>query len=193
MGKEIGPSCISAVCMCVYRRAGGGLQCSRWLREAVSPPGRGGYRYGATPLSRPLICFREPTSMTSAQTVARGTRAGLVDGTGGPDQPKAPGVFPCRGPKPAPCPAAGRTSQKPQKPRNPLGLWGPAPLAAEVLPYTTKKRSQTPTHRLKDLKEESVPARVGLEPQSSDWQLDSIAGYCCTRSRCNTTLLSIHS
>jgi hypothetical protein len=45
--------------------------------------------------------------MTSAQTVARGTRARLVDGTGGPDQPKAPGVFPCREPTPGSCPAAG--------------------------------------------------------------------------------------
>jgi hypothetical protein len=38
----------------------------------------------------------------------------LVEGS--PDQPEAPGVFPCREPTPGPCPAAGRTSQKPQKP-----------------------------------------------------------------------------
>jgi hypothetical protein len=30
-------------------------------------------------------------------------------------RPKAPGVFPCREPTPGSCPAAGRTSQKPQK------------------------------------------------------------------------------
>ena len=43
----------------------------------------------------------------------------MVDGAGGPDQPKAPGMFPCREPTPGPCPAAGRTSRKPRNRENP--------------------------------------------------------------------------
>jgi hypothetical protein len=43
----------------------------------------------------------------------QGTSRKANDGTGGPDQPKAPGVLlSCREPTPGPCPAAGRTSQK---------------------------------------------------------------------------------
>jgi hypothetical protein len=102
---------------------------SRGRQKAVVCEVAGGYRYGATPLSRSLICFdqagagistllREPTKAHDVRTDS-GTRARRVDGTGGPDQPKAPGMFPCREPTPGPCPAAGRTSQKPRKPRKP--------------------------------------------------------------------------